>query len=91
MPIERDEFESGKVLNKLEKAIIAFLQKNHDKAFTSSEIMEGINFQTDFSDVLRAMISGVALLLFPNVLNNLVASGKIRVNIVQGLYYYMAK
>jgi hypothetical protein len=90
-PISKSEFESGKVLSDLEKAVIAFLERNRDKAFNVSDIMDGINIQTDFRDFWKAIASGIIVLGFPSILNNLVTSGKIRVNIIQGIYYYMAK
>jgi len=91
MPISRNEFESGQILTQLEKSIVSFLEKNRDRAFTMGEIMDGINIQTDFSDIFKAIVSGIYIFGFPSILNNLVAKGKIRMNIIQGLYYYMAK
>ena len=91
MPIDRSEFESGRVLPKIEKAVISFLERNRNKAFTMVEIMDGINFQTSFRDFWKAIISGIAIVGFQSLLNNLATSGKIRVNIIQGIYYYMTK
>jgi len=91
MPIDRSEFESGRVLTEIEKAVISFLERNRNKAFTMGEIMDGINFQTSFSDFWKAIISGLAIVGFQSFLNNLVTSGKIRMNIIYGIYYYMAK
>jgi len=91
MPISKSEFESGRVLSEVERAILAFLAKNRNNAFTMGEIMDGINIQTSFSDLWKAIISGIAIVGFQSILNNLVTSGKIRVNIIQGTYYYMAK
>jgi hypothetical protein len=91
LPISRSEFESGQILSDLEKRIISFLEKGHAQAFTSDEIMDGINFQTDFSNVVVGLLSGIAILGFPTILNNLVAKGKIRINIIKGQYYYLAK
>jgi len=91
MPIDRSEFESGKVLTEIEKAVISFLGRNRNNAFTLVEIMDGINFQTSFRDFWRTIISGIAIVTFQSFLNNLATSGKIRVNIIQGTYYYMAK
>lgn len=91
MPISKDEFESGHILTDLERAIISFLGKNRNKAFTTNEIMDGINIQTDFSDILGAIASGLVILGFPSILYNLYTKGKIRVDFVDGLYYYMAK
>lgn len=91
MPIEKSEFESGKILSDLEKAVISFLDRNRNKAFTVGEIMDGINIQTDFSDFWKSIASGLIIFGFPSILNNLVTSGKIRMNIINGTYYYMAK
>jgi hypothetical protein len=91
MPISKSEFESGQVLSEVEKAILTFLATNRNNAFTMGEIMDGINIQTDFRDLWKAVVSGIAIVGFQSILNNLVTSGKIRVNIIQGTYYYMAK
>jgi hypothetical protein len=91
MPIDRSEFESGKVLTEIEKAVISFLEKNRNKAYTAYEIMEGINLQTSFRDFWRAIASGIAIVGFQLTLNNLATSGKIKMNIINGIYYYIAK
>jgi hypothetical protein len=91
MPIERSEFESGKVLGEVEKAVVSFLNRSQNNAFTMGEIMDGINIQTSFKDFWKTIVSLIGLVAFQSILNNLVTSGKIRVNIVQGTYYYMAK
>ena len=91
MPIERNEFESGQVLTRLEKAVIAFLEKNRDKAYEANEIMDGINIQTDFRDLWKSIASGIFIIWFPSMLNSLVTGKKIRSNVIQGTYYYMAK
>jgi len=95
MPISKDEFESGRVLPELEKSVISFLERNRNKAFTIGEIMGGINIQTTFSDFWKAIISvrvhAIAIIGLHSILANLVISGKIRMNIIHGVYYYMAK
>lgn len=91
MPINKDEFESGQVLTELEKAIISFLERNRGRAYTSNEIMDGVNMQTDFSDILKAIASGLIILGFPSILRDLVAKGKIRMNFIGFQYYYMVK
>jgi len=91
MPISRSEFESGKVLSEVEKAIVAYLERNRNNAYTMGEIMDGINFQTDFRDLWKAVLSGIAVVGLQVTLNNLVTEKRIRVNIIQGTYYYMAK
>jgi hypothetical protein len=91
MPISREDFESGHTLNDLENSIISFLEKDRSTAFSPSEIMDGINYQRDYSDLLTFTVAGNTIYLFPQVLNNLVATGKIRYNIIEGEHYYMAK
>jgi len=91
MPIDKSEFESGKVLGELEKAVISFLNENRNKAFTMSEIMDGINIQTSLKDLWQAILSVIAVLGFQSILNDLARSGKIRMNIINGISYYMAK
>jgi hypothetical protein len=91
MPISRSEFESRQILSEIEKRVISFLERNRDKAFTFGEIMDGIHFQTDFSDFLKAILSGISIMGFPLILNNLVTKGKIRMDIINGNNYYAAK
>ena len=95
MPISKAEFESGRGLTELEKSVISFLERNRNKAFTIGEIMDGINIQTNFSDFWKAILStrahAITIIGFHSILTNLVTSGKTRMNIIHGIYYYMAK
>ena len=91
MPIEKSEFESGQILGEIEKAVVSFLKKNQNKAFTSAEIMDGINLQTNFGDLWKAIESGIIIFGMPTILNILVVKGKIKTNIIKGTLYYMAK
>ena len=91
MPITKAEFESGQVLSDIEKAILSYLTINRGNAYTMGEIMDGINLQTNFSDLWKAIVSGIAVVGFQSILNNLVVCGKIKVNVIKGIYYYMAK
>jgi hypothetical protein len=91
MPIDKEEFESGHILTDVEKKIISFLESNPNKAFTSDEIIDGINMQADFTDFFKAVTSGLNLLGFPYILSSLVNEGRIRTNFINGTYYYIAK
>lgn len=91
MPITRREFESGRVLSDLEIAVVHFLNTHSDNAYTMDEIMDGINIQTDFSDLWKAILSGVFVFGFADFLNNLVANNEIKSNIINGMNYYTAK
>jgi hypothetical protein len=91
MPITRNEFETGRVLTELEKSVTAFLERNRNNAFSMSEIMDGINIQTSFRDFWKAIASGLFIFAFSGFLNNLARNGKIKMNIINGTYYYTAK
>lgn len=91
MPISRSEFESGRVLTDLEKAVVRFLNADRDNAYTMGDIMDGINIQTDFSDLWKAILSGIFVFGFADILNNLVLKEEIKSNIVNGMNYYAAK
>lgn len=91
MPIEKTEFDSGVVLSDLEKSAVSFLEKSRNNAFTMLEIMDGIDLQTDYGDLWKAIESGIIIFGMPTILSNLVAKGKIKTNIIKGTLYYMAK
>ena len=91
MTTNHEEFEPKQIQTNIEKAIISFLNKNRRRAFRSVEIMDGINFQTEFSNIFRALFSGIAIFAFPSILNNLVSRGKIKSKIIHGEFCYMAK
>jgi hypothetical protein len=64
MPINRADFDKGRVLTDLEKAIIEFLNANRDKAFTTSEISSALGFrggQDFWKDFLAIATVNVAL------------------------------
>lgn len=91
MPIDRSEFESGNILSEVEKAVISFLERNRSKAFTISELMDGTNLKANYSDFWNFILSAMGIVGFQSLLSNLVNIGKIRVNLINGTYYYMAK
>jgi len=91
MPISRKEFESGQVVTELERTVVTFLEGHRGYAYTMGEIMDGINIQTSFSDLWKAIVSGLFIFGFADFLNNLVMQGKIKSNIINGMNYYTAK
>lgn len=91
MPISRKEFESGQVVTELERTVVTFLEEHRGYAYTMGEIMEGTNIQTSFSDLWKAIVSGLFIFGFADFLNNLVIQGKIKSNIINGMNYYTAK
>jgi hypothetical protein len=68
MPIEKSEFDSGVVLSELEKSVVSFLENNRSNAFTMLEIMDGINLETNFGDLWKAIESGIIIFGMPTIL-----------------------
>jgi len=48
MPINKEEFERGRLHGEVEEEIISFLNERKERAFTSQEIMVGIAHHADF-------------------------------------------
>jgi len=89
MPINKGEFETGKLYSKVEEEIISFLKERKEGAFTSEEIMEGTRYHTDFSTPETAKISAFAIADFIALLHDLVKRGTIRMKVVRGRMYFM--
>ena len=91
MPIEKEEFQGGKSLSKLEEDIVLFLNERGEKAFTSQEIMGGIeHFHVDFTNSDIAQMSAFAIADLSAMLYDLVTKGKITMKIVKGQMYFLA-
>jgi len=88
MPIDKKEFQTGKNLSQIEDGIIAFLKERKENAFTSHEIMEGVNFHTTFTTFETTRISTFATADFTTLLHELVSKGKIKSKIVEGQMYF---
>jgi len=89
MPIDKREFENGKLHSRLEDEIISFLNERKERAFTSQEIMEGIRYHTEFSTAEISKMSTFAIADFTAFLHHLVEKGKIKTKIVRGRMYIM--
>jgi len=91
MPIDKEEFQGGKSCSKLEDDIVLFLNERGEKAFTSQEIMGGMeHFRTDFNSPDIAQMSTFAIADFTPLLYNLVRKGKITVKTIKGQMYFLA-
>jgi hypothetical protein len=91
MPINKQEFENGKLHSKLEDEIIFFLDERKGRAFTSQEVMEGIRYHTEFSTPEISKMSTFAIADFTAFLQHLIEKGKIKMKIVRGRMYIMAR
>lgn len=90
MPIDKEEFKSGKLHGRVEEEIISFLNKRKEGAFTSQEIMGGVHYHTDFGTLEIAKMSTFAIADFTALLYDLVRKGKIRMKVVRGRMYFIA-
>jgi hypothetical protein len=90
MPITKQEFESGKIHSTLEEEIYTFLNERKDRAYTSQEIMEGLNYHVEFSTPEISRISTFTIADFATFLHHLVEKEKIRMKIVRGRMYIAA-
>lgn len=91
MPIEKEEFRDGKTRSKLEDEIILFLKERGENAFTSQEIMGGMEyFHTDFSSPEIAQMSAFAIADFTTLLYDLANKGKISAKSIKGQMYFLA-
>jgi hypothetical protein len=91
MPIDKEEFENGKSRSKLEDDIVLFLNERGEKAFTSQEIMGGMEyFHTDFSNPDIAQMSTFAIADFTALFDDLVSKGKISTRTIKGQMYFLA-
>jgi len=91
MPIEKEEFKGGASSDKLENDIVLFLNERGEKAFTSQEVMGGLEyFRADFSTSDIAKMSAFAIADFTTLLHDLAKRGKIAMKIVRGQVYFLA-
>ncbi len=90
MPVNKEEFEAGRLHSKVEDEIVSFLKERKEGAFTSQEIMGGMHYHTDFTTPEIAKMSTFAIADFTTLLHDLVRRGKIRMKVVRGRMYFMA-
>ena len=90
MPIDKEEFQNGKISSSWEDEIISFLNDRKEDGFTSQEIMMGTNYHADFATPEVAIISTFAIADFTNLLHDLARRGKIRMKVVRDRMYFMA-
>lgn len=91
MPIEKEEFQGGTSNDKLENDIVLFLNERGEKAFTSQEVMGGLEyFRADFTTSEIAKMSAFAIADFTTLLHDLAKKGTIAMKIVKGQMYFLA-
>jgi len=91
MPIDKEEFQGGKSRSNLEDDIVLFLNERGEKAFTSQEIMGGVeHFHTDFTSPEIAQMSTFAIADFTALLYDLVRKGKLTMKAIKGQIYFLA-
>jgi hypothetical protein len=90
MPIDKMEFQNGKISSSWEEEIVSFLNDRKEDGFTSQEIMTATNYHADFATPEVAMISTFAIADFTNLLYDLVRRERIRMKVVRDRMYFMA-
>jgi hypothetical protein len=90
MPVDKMEFQNGKISSSWEEEIISFLNDRKEDGFTSQEIMTATNCHPEFATPEVAMISTFAIADFTNLLYDLVRRGRIRMKVVRDRMYFMA-
>jgi hypothetical protein len=88
MPIDKTEFENGRPHDQVEDDITKFLNERRANAFTSAEILAGVNFHTDFSTLETSRISTFTVADFIALLSEMVQKGKIKAKIVEGHMFF---
>ena len=91
MPITKKEFEKGRIHSTLEEEITSFLFERKDRAFTSQEVMEGLSYHAEFNTPEISKMATFTIADFTTFLHHLVEDGKIKMKIVRGRMYIMAK
>ncbi|MHA2315826.1 MAG: hypothetical protein ACXACF_11210, partial [Candidatus Hermodarchaeia archaeon] len=89
MPVDKMEFQNGKISSSWEEEIISFLNDRKEDGFTSQEIMMATNYHADFATPEVAVISTFAIADFTNLLYDLVRRGRIRMKVVRDRMYFM--
>lgn len=90
MPVDKSEFENGKLHSGLEDEIISFLSSRQERAFTSEDIMGGLDYRTEFSTPEIIKISTFTIADFTALLYDLVKRGRIRMRVVRGRMHFTA-
>ncbi len=91
MPIDKSDFENGKLHSKVEEEIISFLNERKERAYTSQEIMGGIHYHTEFSTPEITKMSTFAIADFTTLLYDLIKKGKVEMKVVRGRMYFRAR
>jgi hypothetical protein len=88
MPITRKEFEKRAI--NLEKEIVDFLNAHRDNAYTSDEIMNATNFNTEFRLDAAPKTTVLIAANFVAFINDMAARGEIRREVVNNRMYFTA-
>jgi hypothetical protein len=88
MPICKTKFQTGILRNDVENEIISFLKERKQSAYTSQEIMAGINYHTDFSTRETSKMSTFSIADFSTVLHEMVKQGNVQMKLLRKRMYY---
>ena len=92
IPVGKDEWNAGRKWETLEVRVLAFLNTNRDKGFSTDEIHDGLGYKSGsgFWDILARIAN---ILTIQNALETLVKAGSVKAKIVKEtvgeITYYM--
>jgi hypothetical protein len=89
MPISGEQFEKG--LDSTEYQIVEFLKKNPNKAYSLSEIVQGIGVSIQTDDTLKRIVVTAAIVFgYNSILDKLTKNGLIEQKTINGQTFYRA-
>ncbi len=88
MPVSKTKFQTGLVRKEVETEITSFLKERKESAYTSQEIMTGIDYKTDFSTKETSKISTFAITDFSLLLHEMVKQGNLQMKLLRKKMYY---
>ena len=88
MPVSKTKFQTGLLRNEVEVEIISFLKERKESAYTSQEIMAGIDYKTDFNTKETCKISTFAVADFSMVLHEMVKQGNIQMKLLRKKMFF---
>jgi ubiquitin C-terminal hydrolase len=88
MPVSKTKFQTGILRNDVEVEIISFLKERKESAYTTQEIMVGLDYKTDFSTHETCKISTFAVADFSMLLHEMVKQGNVQMKLLRKKMYY---
>ena len=89
MPIDSDEWNKGRSISQMEKAVLKFLRANRKQGFSSAEVTRGL-YRLSTANLGEFAKGMLTLWAVESTLNQLVKDGDAKVRELDGTFYYRA-